>query len=137
MKSKSVKLLHDQLHKAYHGGHIPKDVYLQILFSLKKTHQQRLEILEKIAFIMPKRKEPVSDLEQKIVELNIMLVEKFGDIDAVTAIVEKVFNTIAEESKEKDLFNGIVNHFKYLAELLRENPEFLEIIAERNSYKKM
>jgi hypothetical protein len=137
MKSKSVKLLHDQLQKAYHEGHIPKDIYLQILFSLRKTHRERLEILEKIAFIMPKRKEPVSDLEQKIVELNIMLVEKFGDIDSVSAIVEKVFNTIPGESNQKELFNGVVNHFKFLAELLRENPEFLEIIAERNSYKKM
>ncbi len=135
MENDTFKILHEQLKKAYQNGSIKKEVYLQILFSLKEDRKQRLATLEQIAFILPKRNHPVTDLEQKMIELNVILFEKFGNIDVVSKIVNDVFRSMPEDNKDKETFLNVVNHFEYLAELISGNPAFLEIILERNSYK--
>ncbi|KFF26858.1 hypothetical protein [Chryseobacterium vrystaatense] len=131
----SIKLLREELKKAYEKKSISKEIYLQILLSLNKESKNRRKAFEQIAFIMPDRRNPVSDLEQKMVELNVLLVEKFGNVDAVTKIVNDVFTLIPEDSAEKQVFFNVVNHFKYLTELITSNPSFLDIIQERDSYK--
>ena len=131
----SFKILKEKLRKAYEDESISKEVYLEILFSLRKDRKERVLTLEQIAFILPAKKEPVSDLEQKMVELNVLLVEKFGNADEVARIVKEVFNLIPNDSEEKELFFNIVHHFQYFKELVQGNPAFLELIKERDSYK--
>ncbi|AZA93048.1 Uncharacterised protein [Chryseobacterium nakagawai] len=131
----SFKILRNEVKIAYENGAISKEVYLEILFSLRKDRKDKLLTLEQIAFIMPPKKNPVSDLEQKMVELNILLVEKFGNADEVSRIVRKVFDSLPDKSEDKVFFFNVVNHFKYLNELLNENPAFLDLIQERDSYK--
>ena len=136
MKTKdSFKLLRKELKKAYCKNNISKDLYLEILFSLNKNSKEEINKYEKITFIMPDRKNPLSDLEQKMMELNIVLIEKYGNVEEVSKIIENVFNKIPEKSEEKIEFFNIVNHFKYLSFLLEGNPNLLTLIEERNSYK--
>ena len=86
-------------------------------------------------FVMPDKIYPINDLEQKMVELNVLLYENFENVSDVSETIGKIFDAIPEDSGDKDKFLNILCHFRCLEQLVSGNPSFMEIIKERNSYK--
>ncbi|MFC7345971.1 hypothetical protein ACFQO9_04470 [Chryseobacterium zhengzhouense] len=88
----------------------------------------------KTNFLMPEKAHPINNLEQRMVELNIMLYENFGSFENIFTLLQKMYEDLPEGSEKVKLLNLIL-HFRCLNQITSGGPEFLEIIDERNSYK--
>lgn len=85
-------------------------------------------------YLMPKSAHPINNLEQKMIELNVMIFEKFGSFENVFEVIQNIYNKLPEDPENEKLITLIL-HFRCLEQLTSASPEFLEIIDERNSYK--
>lgn len=89
--------------------------------------------MEKI-FIMPEKAHPVNNLEQKMIELNVMLYESFGSFKSIFEFIQDLCESIPEGADRKKMMKLIL-HFRCLDQIAAIKPGFSDIIDERNSYK--
>jgi len=83
---------------------------------------------------MPENVHPITNLEQRMTELNLILCEKFRSFENVFEFLQGLQNTINEGAEAENLTNLIL-HFRCLNQLTAGAPEFADLIEERNSYK--
>jgi hypothetical protein len=85
-------------------------------------------------YVMPENPHPINDVEQKMIELNVMLYENFGSYEKIFEFLQEIHSE-AENSKKKEDLLSVILHFRCLDQLSKRSPGLLEIQEERNAYK--